>query len=317
MVLTSAVLETSADFPSSLGSFAALPSNIAAIEAALRFAHGTLPFVAITGPCGWGKTHLLSTVETVLSKSDAKPLSLTALQWSRSARPSSSSSPLIIDEAQELLSHPRSRHVWRQCLDVRKRTGRPTLVAWTSEGADHRTRSLLGLGPGWELAELQCPGLDEKELLVMRIAAELGVELSDLVVKVVARHVYGNGRSVRGALQRLKLVKKDWTSDLDVIPACGVLSPYLLGHDGWDPRDHVHDAVLSCTAGDSISLPLSCHLMLVEMGLPEREVAEFVKLPPGKAYQYSRSITDLKGDKRVGNLLDSCKIAILSGFQEA
>ena len=40
-------------------SLAALPSNVEAIEAALMFSAGLNPFVAIVGPSGWGKSHLL------------------------------------------------------------------------------------------------------------------------------------------------------------------------------------------------------------------------------------------------------------------
>ena len=53
--------------PFPIGSLAPLACNIRAIEAGADFARAFKPFVAIVGPSGWGKTHLLDSTALAIA----------------------------------------------------------------------------------------------------------------------------------------------------------------------------------------------------------------------------------------------------------
>jgi len=300
--------------------FTALPSNISAIEAVMKFASGTSPFVALSGPSGWGKSHLLLAVEEQLQKEGAKSVELmSALQRSGSAVRQDLPDTLILDDTQDVFTHPRARHTLRQALDHRVRTGRRTLLAWTTNESAKRLRTLLPAGREWATVQIGEPSIDERELVVLQIANESEVSLSRAISRLMARHLNGNGRSIRGAIQRLRLVKSDWSVNRDVIPACSVLSPYLLGHNGWDPRDHVQEAVTRTFSEPTEGLQrndVSCYLMMHEMGLSETEVAGFLKVPPSKAYGHCRKVRCQLDEGNAIGLIDACRNAVLSGFEE-
>lgn len=300
-------------------SFTALPSNIGAIEASMKFVSGASPFVALSGPSGWGKSHLLLSVEELMAKQAPNSVTLvSALQWCGASGRQDFAGTLILDDVQDVASHPRARHTLRQALDHRVRTGRRTLLAWMTSDSAKRTRALLPAGRDWLIAPIVEPTIDERELVVLQIANELQVTLSRATAQLVARHLNGNGRSIRGAIQRLRLVKTDWSTDQDVIPACGVLSPYLLGHNGWDPRDHVHEAVTKVFSESASSLSrndVSCYLMMHEMGLSETEVATFLKVSPSKAYGHCVKVKSQLSEGLGLTLVDACRNTVLSGFE--
>ena len=54
--LSEVLFETSR---ATFAAYAPLPSNVEAIDAALRFSAGHEILVALVGPSGWGKSHLL------------------------------------------------------------------------------------------------------------------------------------------------------------------------------------------------------------------------------------------------------------------
>lgn len=298
-------------------SFTALPTNIGAIEATIRFSEGTSPFVAIFGPSGWGKTHLLSAVERKLAETgDDEAVIRSALAWTRSTSRQDLTPVLILDDLQDVFSHPRARHLVRQSIEYRVRTGRRTLVALTTDMPVRKLKSMLPFSGDWLWAEIGEPGIDERQLVVYQIASECQLHLSRPIARLIAKHLNGNGRSIRGAIQRLRLVKRDWSKNLDVIPACGVLSPYLLGHEGWDPRDAVWEAVQRVSTDTLAKGEILSYLLLDEVGLSEGEVASFLKVSPAKAYQDCTKVRSRCEDAEVKALLDTCRIAVLCGFEE-
>lgn len=300
--------------------FTALPTNIGAIEATMRFVEGTSPFVVIYGPSGWGKTHLLHAVERRFEEAgESRVMIRSALSWARSAARQDLTPTLILDDLQDVFSHPRARHLVRQSIDYRVRTGRRTLLAVTTDIALKKLRATLPFGGDWLFSELAEPNVDERQLVVHQIASDIGLQLSRPTARLIARHLNGNGRSIRGAIQRLRLVKRDWSKKEDVLPACGVLSPYLLGHEGWDPRDHVWDAVQRVVPKDWSEFGPSqvlCFLLLHEMGLSEGEVASFLKVSPSRAYRDCGKVRSRCEDTEVRGLLEACRIAVLCGFEE-
>jgi chromosomal replication initiation ATPase DnaA len=83
--------------------FAVLPSNVAAVEAAMLFAGEIQPFVAIVGPGGWGKTHLLEAAACRLrgERGCARLSVVQASDWATGARNATPNLPLILDNAQD------------------------------------------------------------------------------------------------------------------------------------------------------------------------------------------------------------------------
>ena len=298
--------------------FAALPSNINAMEVAMRFATGSANFVRLFGPCGWGKSHLLQAVLETMERNNLSPKLMSALHWAQLPNRNSIRTPILLDETQELHLHPRLKHIWRQSIEHRLRTGRKTLVAWTAEGQGQAMSQLLPPSREWISAQLDSPGIDERVLVVLQIAATKDIRISQEIAKLIARHVNGNGRSVSGSLHRLRMVDKNWTQPQDLLRACGIIRPYLLGHNGWDPRDHVLDAV-SSTLGlseyDETVQEVSCYFMTKEMELAEMEVAESLQLAPGKVYKMSTSVQSQMSTSAANSLINACRNAILSGFE--
>src|SRR5471030_3525138 len=99
---------------SSFGSLAALPSNVEAIEAALMFSAGLNPFVALVGPSGWGKTHLLNAVGHRLALDTiVPPERLLVSEYLLSSQKADIPGPLILDDVQEALGKSRMKMALR------------------------------------------------------------------------------------------------------------------------------------------------------------------------------------------------------------
>ncbi len=80
----------------SFGSLAHVPSNMLAVQAAERFASGISNFVAIVGPSGWGKSHLLASVANrVAQREGSAPQVLTATEWLLGIAQSDSGRPAL------------------------------------------------------------------------------------------------------------------------------------------------------------------------------------------------------------------------------
>lgn len=296
----------------------ALPSNIEAIEAGVRFADGSHPFVALDGPSGWGKSHLLSAVATQIRRTtDHTVLVTPALTWLQSPAGSTQVDCLLLDEVQEVLPHCRARHELRRRLEHRVRTARRTLLAWNQTEDSRRLRDLLPNWRLWSLFTIGEPNVQERELVVRQLADRIGVRLSRPVTRIVSRHLFGNARSIEGALRRLKLVKRDWGAPEDALPACGILGPYLLGHDGWDPRDQVYDAVQRVaerSGGTLCPKAAASFILLKVMGLSETDVATFLDVRPSEAYSLAKCLESRLAEPNLLSLVEDCRNAVLRGF---
>lgn len=300
--------------------FEALPSNFRAIESALQFASGHVPFVAVYGPSGWGKTHLLEAVTSLLRRSsqgDVRPRQ--ALEWVGQIRRVDPPGQLVLDDVQDVISRPKSRHEFRQAIELRVRTGRPTLLSFTGFDDAKALKALLPSSRSWTYARISPPTPEERELVVRRIAEQAGLTMNPSLAKMIARHLHGNGRSIAGALQRLQLLKREWSSDADVVRACGALGPYLIGEDGWDPRDKVFETVSREIGSDGardIVTDMCCYLMLFDMGLSETEVATFVTGTEGEVYARASRVKRSLKDPVQLQMVNTCRNAVLRAFQQ-
>ncbi len=273
----------------SLRSFAALPSNVHAVESALLFANGLQPFVSIVGPSGWGKTHLLDAAAEQCAagiRAARTPIHC-ATSWSAEPHHASCVEPLILDNVQDALSKPRRRIQLRIALERRMRAGWPTLLAVTADACDRRLRATLPSVREWILAEISPPTTSERILVVGQIAESERLVLGDSLRRILATRLQGNGRTIVGALKRLKLHGADWTSPQAVLRACGVLNPFFAANANWDLREHLYEVANGLSSEELAGFrasDLAVYGMLRVALLSEADVARFFKSEPAQVY---------------------------------
>jgi hypothetical protein len=147
------------------------------------------------------------------------------------------------------------------------------------------------------LAQILPPSPVERQCIAHQIAQCEKLKLHRSIEALLATHLNGNGRSMRGAMLRLKLIRSDWRADEDFAEACGILMPYLIGEDGWDPRDVAADAVnhvfLAWPDSPPIGRRASLAYVLNQLiRLSEEDVASFLRISTGQVYRHCRNVRD-------------------------
>lgn len=272
---------------------APLPSNVEAIESAMLFAQGLLPFLAIVGPSGWGKTHILEATARKIRDAFGRPVEVCgALDWIGVAGRAPSSEPVLLDNVQDALRRAREKQVLRIELERRIAAGKPTMLCYTFEQPPTRFRSHLPVSRAWCVNRIQAPSGAEREILVRHIAGIEGVQLATTLVRVLSHRLGGNGRTVQGALHRLRLVGDAWTDATSVLRALGLLNLFFADESSWDLREHVHEAVAQAGAiGPRFgATDLGAYVMLKIAHLPEDLVALFYGITPAEAYSRAASL---------------------------
>lgn len=295
---------------------AAVPSNLGAIEASMRFAQSTTPFLLVVGAPGWGKTHLIESVYSYmrLQGTDVnRPLS--AIAYAVAPERVDESLPLLLDDVQDAWTNMRTKQQLRRLLENRVRAKRNTMVAFADTVSRQEAMRYLPAGNDWGFQAIRMPSRAERELIVRQIADSQGVALSRPIVNLVSRHLYGNGRSIQGAVHTLKLVRPSWSRRDDVCEACGVLMPYIHGEDGWDPRDVVLEVVAMAVSQqpiDGVTAEQVCAYMLISvLGLSEYDVATFLGVSPTKAYAMSNGIKLQLADPRLVDCIRLCHDSVV------
>ncbi|ARU42269.1 hypothetical protein CCB80_14400 [Armatimonadetes bacterium Uphvl-Ar1] len=293
-----------------LNPIAELPSNLAALALGLDFACGQQNFIGVGGPSGWGKSELLHRVREILKHSQGIITEVqSADQWAISNSPACRNSVLLLDDLQDALRSPRLRHLLRLRLEHRLRRNLPTMIC-TAENFDKAIRNRI-ISPlsGWHLAEINAPSLIERQRITHQIAKVERINLHPSIESLIALHLNGNGRSIRGALLRMKLVKSNWATLDDFAEACGVLMPFLIGEDGWDPRDVVTEALNHVYLAWPSSAPLGkraalAYLLNQVIRLAEEDVACFLRVRPGQVYRHCKSVQDRLDNPEVRQFID-------------
>lgn len=304
------------DGPLTFSSLAALPSNIQAIEAGMQFAHHLRPYVAVLGPSGWGKSHLMESVAAImLHEGDVKPVLTSALDWINSQGRVDSNEPLLLDDVQDVDRRPRARHQLRTAIERRVLLRRPTFLSFNCDKPNRLTKDLMCVPRMWTVVNIQEPTVDERELIVCRVAASARISIHRSIARVIANHLHGNGRSILGALKRLHLAKADWSREEDLSRACGILMPYLLGRDGWDIRDVAFEAVSSVVASEETRKAILSWILRSEIGLCEEEIATFLRIRPSSVYKYADSVNRQKSVDPMMTLLEQSRAAVHSRLQ--
>ena len=294
--------------------------NRTALDHAKRFSTDPSGHVVIVGPSGWGKSTLLEITASSLRERTGHPVFVVpATRWAEDKGLVADIGPVIVDDAQDALKNPRSTHLLRQALEARVRQHRPTLLSFTV-APGHRMRPPVWLASReWAVGTMGEPTGKERETVVRALAEAEGVVLGDSVVRLFTRHLRGNARSMCGALQRLTLVKSRWDGVQDACRACGVLMPYVMGENGWDPRDEVYEAVSQTLAtwGKPTKRSVTdicAYILLHEVGLSECEVASFLGVPPAKAFSMATAVAKRMDEPRPSASVQACKNAVFDRF---
>lgn len=270
----------------SFASFAPLPSNVESVEAALRFSAGVEPLVALVGPSGWGKSHLLGAAAVRMAKS-APPVRLTPVEdYLRAGGSVDVQGALILDDCQEILGKPKMRLMLQLLLERRVRAGRPTMLAFT---LPRPTRAMMGLLPlerSWLTATLQVPASQERATLIEQMASAEGLAFSPRLVRVLATRMHGNGRTLSGALKRLRLAGASWLDAGATLRACGLLDPFFADNPAWDLKGKVTQLAERNRVRFGRVLPadLAIYTMLRIACLGEADVARTLDIEPSAAY---------------------------------
>ncbi|MCH7905721.1 MAG: hypothetical protein IH944_14290 [Armatimonadetes bacterium] len=303
-------------------SFAAVPSNLGAIEAGIRFATGTTPLVALVGSPGWGKSHLLQCIYAymVLQGRDVKaPMSATVFASGKETE--ATQGAILLDDAQDAVRNLRTKNEFRRLLELRVRTGRPTLIALSLDDGLTEIRQFLPSPKEWGVQTIDDPNVSEREAIVRQIASDERLALSSPVVHLLSRHLCGNGRSIRGALRTLKLEQQDWSLREHACAACGVLMPYLSGRDGWDVRDLAAEAVsrtLDQRPDPGVSHSHLCaYMMLIAMKLNEADAAAFLGQSPSSVYGMSSKVRRMLTDSGFAETVNCCRRELLRLLETA
>jgi chromosomal replication initiation ATPase DnaA len=277
-------------------SMATLPSNVEAIEAAMLFSTGLENLVAVIGPSGWGKSHLLTAaadrmrLEFGLSAVEV----LNVDDWLSNSCRQAPFMPVILDDVQTCLSSSKVKQHLRLALERRAKAGRPTMLSFTASAMDRQIKSLLPQFRDWTVVPIKSPTCAERVLVVRQMCKSEGLTLSDSLVDLIAKKVNGNGRTYIGALKRLRLQQSIWLTVQEVLRACGVLNPFLSNNSSWDLREHIIRIVSAVLHNKNVhncdAIEISAYLMLREAWLSEAQIADYVNTQPKTVYAMAAKV---------------------------
>lgn len=265
----------------SFGSFAALVSNAEALKMAQSLADGQCDFLALAGPSGWGKSHILASVAGKLSLREGRSVVvLSATEWALGMTRHDSQTSLLLDNVQDAIEKPRVKQLLRIGLEKRVRAGRRTLLSFTATRSSRQFRNFLPAPKEWAWAAIQLPCSDERVVVLSHMARAERIVIADVLSRLIARRMRGNGRTISGALKRLKLYGTEWLEDRHILRACGVLDMFFVDNTAWDLRE----VIVEASSGFPLADDLAAYLMLREAALSEAHVAHFLRVSPSAAY---------------------------------
>ena len=302
---------------------AELPSKHNALALGIDFACGHRKFVGIGGPSGWGKSELLAYVSKAMTRIHGCSIQVaSASQWALSQYHGAAEPILILDDLQDAIKSPRLRHRLRVKLDQRCKRTRPTIICQSGNLTDILKHRIIPSPKLWHLAQISEPSPVERMCITRQIALSEDLRLNAAIESLIATHLNGNGRSIKGAMLRLKLIKSDWHLDSDFAEACGILMPYMIGQDGWDPRDVALEAVHHVFLAWPNLPPLTKRATLAYVlnqlvRLPEEEVAQFLRISTGQVYRHCRNINDRGDCSQTSEFLDIVRIHVFAALADS
>ncbi len=271
----------------SYSSLAHLPSNVGGVEASLLFSARLRNFVVLHGPSGWGKTHLLEAAASRLSHENGVSVDvLSATDFAIGAHRPDPALPLVLDDLQDVLNKPKMRLALRVALERRVRSGRATMIAGTDTDGIRVIRSAVPFPRTWKFAKIGDPTSSERLSVITQLCESEDITLHPDLILIMAERMFGNGRTLEGALKRLKLDSLAWTERSSLLRALGLLDPYFADNPDWDLRIIILRAVESLHARqfNIDPLDLALFVMLRTACLSEEGTAQALQLDPGTVY---------------------------------
>jgi hypothetical protein len=297
-----------------LSSFAPLPSNLSAFKAGLHFSEGLVKFVAVTGPCGWGKTHLLQAIAEQYQKQGHCCAQVMDVHQALAAPGRlETARALLLDDAQEVFGKPKLRQLLRVLLERRMKSSRPTVLAFSGSGPTRQMKLLLPNSRNWSYGAISEPQVLERMIIIGQMATQEGLALSEELVKIVATHMRVNGRTLSGALKRLRLSGEDWTDSRGVLEALGVLNPFFSDNPDWDLLHRIFRSARELNLPNEYAL----YAMMCIANLPETNVARWADVEPAEAFaitkQFRRKISgNQAANELVSRLVDRVVASLAS-----
>ncbi|MEA2553573.1 MAG: chromosomal replication initiator protein, partial [Fimbriimonadaceae bacterium] len=115
------------------------------------------------------------------------------------------------------------------------------------------------------------------------------VAVSHALANLLAYKMRGNGRTLVGALKRLRLYGPLWMDSRATLKACGILDPFFADNSAWDLKEQI--LRISCQTefryGRASGPDMAIFTMLREACLSEAEIARFLGIGPSEVYQRS------------------------------
>jgi chromosomal replication initiation ATPase DnaA len=273
--------------PASFASLATFAGNVDAVEASLLFATGFAKFVALYGSSGWGKTHLLCAVEGRLRLDGIGCIPpVAAEKFLEEPARYNDPNPLLLDDCQEVFGKTKPKAMFRIALESRLRGEHPTMLCFTASRLSRPMRLALPQTREWSLCQVGAPEPPERVHLINQMAEEDGLALAPSLVRVIAKDIQGNGRTLAGALKRLRLSSANWTDSESVLRACGLLEPFFADNSSWDLKHRILRAAEAFKGSlhGIVWQDLSVYIMLRVAQLAEADVARAMDLEPAAAY---------------------------------
>jgi len=300
--------------------FFTMESNAEAYDCAMRFATGDVDLLALVGPTGWGKTSLLSAMQHRLTRrsEDASAPLLTASDWVHRSLQHDLGAPLLLDNVQDALETPKIRQSFLLALERRVRLGRPTALSFTSPKMTRQIRSVLPGSRSWSIAVIGSPSTKERERFVRHIARTMDMRLSGSLVYHIAQTMQGNGRTISGALKRLRMQQSAWLDDESTLRALGTLSPFCADCSEWDLRERIAETAefLGSSSSPGARNGMIAHTMLHIARIPENEVAQHFGITPGAVYSLATGFQQaVKGDSQTRQALRTYVHNIVAGLR--
>lgn len=274
------------NFPFSFSTLAPLDSNVESLESGLLFANGLLKHCAVVGPSGWGKTHLLEAIAERCRQRGFRVERRSLVSFLADPVQYDDPGILLLDDAQEVLGKRKRRDRLSANLEARVVSGKPTFLSFTAPKMTRAIRSLIPKENLWQLSGITTPPPDQRLAILARMSQAQHLTLSPLLATIICHHLCGNGRTLSGALNRLKMEGDTWLGSQATLRACGLLEPLFADNGEWDLARNIiaiaqnNQPLLACAPIQDLCLYTLLHIC--ELG--EMDVARAMNLEPAKVY---------------------------------
>lgn len=296
--------------------YAPLSCSLDALRSVDRFARGVVSNVAIGGPSGWGRSHLLRVASAAIWLYQCERVQVhDARSWIESSREPLTSKPVLLDDVHDALATPRTRHHLLSVLRRRSELQRATLISFHANPEMQSLRGLFATS-SWYYTTIREPGIEDRERMVAQFARKRSARISPFGMRLIALMVGGSAHSIEGAIRRLKLVTADWSDPAKILELSGLLLPYREEGSSIDPREVIHDEVGSALIGLGFKSrdrkAIIATVMFDHAHITEHEIADTLMVRPGDVYTMVQSIRSRKDDK----MLDSAmNVAVIRSIQ--